>query len=375
MRNREAPAVRSGPNSAHSKQPAATPSAGISIRAPKVEPEDMRIGAAAAKQMSEVDRQKAIDAALAKHKAAKKSATGQPATTSTIRAAPTKKISRPASQKSTVAKPKAAKKVETIVDLTSMPDEFENVSESLGDSTTASPIPDGALIGTASIEQDENWISGMAGGNGARMAVTSYSDVTRDPRRREPTVTAPAQDRHRQRTQQPGLTKQMHSQPLHRPPSQAQTQHEQLLLELGPKPDTPAFRLFLYKRQEKPHELSWICFEEGMHGRNGFPVPPELVAHIEQVIRIAAVKELQTLPSRRIWSSGPRGGREWPKMRSHLLSSADSTQPNKVVVCSPRLADRLFQTDTATRYKGHYYLSGDRLYHDEYGRIKAQYFK
>jgi len=146
------------------------------------------------------------------------------------------------------------------------------------------------------------------------------------------------------------------------------------MLDLGDKPIIPAFRLFLYKRQQKPHELSWICLEQGLKDPNVFPVPEDLVAHKEQVIRIALVKQFQSLPSCRVWSSGPRGEHEWPKMCAQLLSSPDSSVPDKVVVCSPGLADRLFKTNTAERFKGHYYLSAERLYYDETRWLKKQYF-
>eukprot|EP01043_Picozoa_sp_COSAG02_P031742 COSAG02_NODE_2085_length_9885_cov_9.743946_4_plen_439_part_00 len=396
MHDREAhQAVRSGPNSAHSTQRPAAPGVSLSIRAPKDEPEDIRIGAAAAKEMSQADRQKAIDAVVAKHRAAQKSTTEPSTKASTIGVSPpTTEISRAASQKAikeTVARHVATKRSTAIVDLTSLPDDFVENGSPPGNCETASPIPDGALVGTASAEQNENSTSGFAGRNDeVGVAATSHNDVTRDPRRRRPPVTAPAQDPHQQLSQQPGHAKKMQPQPSQQPPTQLQPPQEQLLLQqqqqqqqqqqeqllpLGPKPNIPASRLFLYKRQEKPHELSWICFEQGLNNRNSFPVPDCLVAHMEQVIRIAVVKELQTLPSRRVWNSGPRGEREWPKMRSKLLSSTDSTQPNKVVVCSPGLADRLFNTETAAQYKGHYYLSGERLYYDESGWLKKQYFK
>ena len=69
-----------------------------------------------------------------------------------------------------------------------------------------------------------------------------------------------------------------------------------------------------------------------------------------------------------------RGEREWPKMYSQLLGSRAANAPEKVVVCSPGLGDRLFNTNVAEKFKGHYYLSSERLYYDVQGRLKSKYF-
>ena len=69
-----------------------------------------------------------------------------------------------------------------------------------------------------------------------------------------------------------------------------------------------------------------------------------------------------------------RGEREWPKMYSQLLGSRTANAPEKVVVCSPGLGDRLFNTNVAEKFKGHYYLSSERLYYDVHGKLKSKYF-
>ena len=214
------------------------------------------------------------------------------------------------------------------------------------DVDVVSPVPQGAAVGWVEPEPPVPMCTDST--QLASWAATTHAappavDAARDPRRRRDPAPAAA----------------------------AAAPQSVPMPELGPEPKLPAFKLLLYNKRDDTSifELSWICLEQGL--KYPFRVPNKLVAHRDQVIpHHRFVNELAELPSCRIWSSGPRGDREWPKLCSHLLggeSEASHGESRKVVVCSPGLADRLKLASVAGEvyaqaFPGHYYLSNKRLY-------------
>jgi hypothetical protein len=176
----------------------------------------------------------------------------------------------------------------------------------------ASPVPAGALVGTGEPMPVHMRQPGSA--VAVAPAARSHNDTTRDPRRRPgPDTTTAASAASAASTVSAGAsaggasrgTDRSMAYHLQQAEKQQQQQQQQqsakaMTLPLGDRPKKEHFRLLLYKKSEKPHELSWLCLELVIQGnRNGFRVPDDLVAHHDQVIRIRSVHpETHTLPGR-----------------------------------------------------------------------------